>query len=435
MSVRARVASRSIRWLIAVAALMLAATAAAAPAGDDEPEPPAAGAQVLRVYTKPIEPFAFRQDGRAMGFSIDLWERVARQAGLRYEVHWVTSVGELIEALQSGKADVAIAAISITSDREAVVDFSTPYYESGLGILVNAQGQSPVRVILDALVSKSFIGVCLTLIAVLLAIAHLIWIFERHQNPSKFPRGYLKGVAESTWWAVSTILSGGCEDKGLLATGGRIIGALWMLICIVAITYFTAAITTIMTVNQLTSDISGASDLPGQKVATVRGTTAERYLQRAPGQGHRLRLDRQGVRRARAPHGQGGGLRRAGPALPRQDRRRARTRGSSAACSSARTTASACPTSSPYRKTINRALLHMREDGVLDELSQVVRRPRMTRRGRPVAAPVAPAIGGTLGRHARSGRPDREHRARSQRRRDRLRSPSHRLLLRGSPTR
>jgi polar amino acid transport system substrate-binding protein len=378
MSVRARVASRSIRWLIAVAALMLAATAAtapaaaqtgsAAPAADDEPAPPTAGAHVLRVYTKPIEPFAFRQDGRAMGFSIDLWERVARQAGLRYEIHWVTSVGELIEALQSGTADVAIAAISITSDREAVVDFSTPYYESGLGILVNAQGQSPVRVILDALLSKSFIGVCLILIAVLLAIAHLIWIFERHQNPSKFPRGYLKGVAESTWWAVSTILSGGCEDKGLLATGGRIIGALWMLICIVAITYFTAAITTIMTVNQLTSDISGAGDLPGQRVATVRGTTAERYLHE-----HRAKvtaydsidkafdaLERHTVKAVvydepvllyHVKIAGGSDQKVVGRLFERQNY------------------GIGLPNRSPYRKTINRALLHLREDGVLDELS------------------------------------------------------------------
>lgn len=51
-----------------------------------------------------------------------------------------------------------------------------------------------------------------------------------------------------------------------------------MLICIIVITYFTAVITTVMTVSQLTSDINGPGDLPGQKVATVKGSTAETYL-------------------------------------------------------------------------------------------------------------------------------------------------------------
>ena len=34
-----------------------------------------------------------------------------------------------------------------------------------------------------------------------------------------------------------------------------------------------------MTVNQLSSDIKGVNDLPGKQVATVKGSTAERYLQ------------------------------------------------------------------------------------------------------------------------------------------------------------
>ena len=159
-----------------------------------------------------------------------------------------------------------------------MIDFSTPYYESGLGILARAEGQSALGVIADAIWSRSFVTIMLALFGLLIVTAHLIWFFERKRNPDQFPGPYRKGVWESAWWAISTILSGGCDNKGPLAVGGRIIGALWMLICIVAITYFTAMITTIMTVNQLTSDINGAKDLPGQKVATVKGTTAEKYL-------------------------------------------------------------------------------------------------------------------------------------------------------------
>jgi ABC-type amino acid transport substrate-binding protein len=238
-----------------------------------------AGADVLRVYTKPVRPFAFQDDsGAPKGFSIDLWERVAKEAGVQYEIHWVKSVPELIDALKTGKADVAIAAISITSEREAVVDFSTPYYESGLGVLVNAHGQSATNVMLSAVMSSSFLKMCGLLVLLLFVTANLIWWFERRVNRDQFPERYAHGVWEASWWAISTILSGGCEGKGPMHVGGRIISAVWMLVCIVVVTYLTAAITTIMTVNQLTSDINGASDLPGQKVATAKGTTAEKYL-------------------------------------------------------------------------------------------------------------------------------------------------------------
>jgi ABC-type amino acid transport substrate-binding protein len=340
--------------------------AAPTPAAAAAPAPTPTGPPI-RVYTKPIKPFSFQEDGANKGFSLDLWERVAREANVPYEIHWVKTVGDLITALRSGQADVAIAAISITSEREALVDFSTPYYESGLGILVNAQGQSATGVIFDSLTSAPFLKICGLLAVVLLVFAHGIWVFERRRNPDQFPVSYGRGIWESSWWAISTILSGGCDNKGPVAFGGRIIGALWMLICIFAITYFTASITTIMTVNQLTSDINGASDLVGQKVATAKGTTAEKYLTE-----HKAKvvsfasideafdaLDRNDVKAVVYDepillyHLKTGGLpdqKVVGHLFERQNY------------------GIGLPENSPYRKAINGALLKLREQGVLDEL-------------------------------------------------------------------
>ena len=343
---------------VIVAALALA-FAFAAPARADG---------TLAVYTKPIEPFSFQQDGKAMGFSIDLWERVAREANLKFELHWVKKVGDVIDALKNRQADVGIAAISITSEREAVVDFSTPYYESGLGILASAEGQSATGVIVDAVLSMSFLKIMLALFGLLIVTAHLIWFFERRRNPDQFPGPYRKGIWESAWWAISTILSGGCDNKGPLAAGGRIIGALWMLICIVVITYFTASITTIMTVNQLTSDITSAKDLPGQKVATVKGTTAEKYLTT-----HRVKVSAFET------------IDQAFEALDRHDVK-AVVYDEPVLLYHLKTTGSRDQTvvgrlferqnygiglqeNSPHRKAINGALLKLREDGTLDELN------------------------------------------------------------------
>ncbi len=326
-------------------------------------------AETLQVYTKPIEPFAFQHNDRAQGFSIELWDRISKEIDLPYELHWVDSVQEVIQKLEAKEADIGIAAISITSEREKLVDFSTPFYESGLSILVNAQTGSPTQAIFDSLMSVDtlkFLGV-LTLI--LIVCAHFVWFFERKRNPEQFPEPYLQGIWESSWWAISTILSGGCDAKGPIALGGRIVGAFWMLICIIAITYFTAVITTIMTVSQLTSDINGPGDLPGKTVATVKSSTAETYLNdnRAKVVSFKTieetydALAKNQVKAVvyDAPillyHVSSSGNAQekvVGPLFQRQNY------------------GIGMQSSSPYRKTINATLLKLREEGYLDELQK-----------------------------------------------------------------
>jgi len=94
--------------------------------------------QTIRVAVKPIEPFVITRDGNLTGFSIDLWEDVARELGAETEYVVVSTVPEILEAVSAAKVDAGIAAITITSDREKVVDFSHAFYRSGLRIAVPA---------------------------------------------------------------------------------------------------------------------------------------------------------------------------------------------------------------------------------------------------------------------------------------------------------
>ena len=44
--------------------------------------------------------------------------------------------GGIIPALQAGQLDVAIAGMSITDERKEIVDFSDPYFEAGISLVV-----------------------------------------------------------------------------------------------------------------------------------------------------------------------------------------------------------------------------------------------------------------------------------------------------------
>ena len=120
---------RGLRWFIV--ALVTSGLTPALPAQGEMQE--------LRVVTRMITPLVVTQHGELIGFSIELWNKLAErmQVGTRY--HVVPDVGALLEEVRSGKADLGIAAIAITPEREEQFDFSEPILNAGLQIMVRSQ--------------------------------------------------------------------------------------------------------------------------------------------------------------------------------------------------------------------------------------------------------------------------------------------------------
>ena len=83
-------------------------------------------------------PFEFYDDNnrQMVGFDVDLIRAVAKEIGYKTCTIKHMDFDNLIPAVNSDKADVAISAISITETRKRVVLFSQPYYKSGLAFIV-----------------------------------------------------------------------------------------------------------------------------------------------------------------------------------------------------------------------------------------------------------------------------------------------------------
>lgn len=118
--------------ILALAVATLAVFAGTATAQDDS--------ATLQALTDPsFVPFEMldRESGKMVGFDMDILAEVAERAGFDYNLKTMNFSG-IIPALQTGSADVAIAGMTITEKREEVVDFTIPYYHSGLRIMVSA---------------------------------------------------------------------------------------------------------------------------------------------------------------------------------------------------------------------------------------------------------------------------------------------------------
>lgn len=124
--------TRSLATAVSIAALALTAAGCAK---DDTTATTESGIELVKEGTLticthlPYEPFEFTDGGEVVGFDPDVLEIAAEANDLDTEV--VDVAWETIttgEALNSGQCDVAAGAMTINAEREAVMDFTDPYF-------------------------------------------------------------------------------------------------------------------------------------------------------------------------------------------------------------------------------------------------------------------------------------------------------------------
>lgn len=88
-------------------------------------------------------PFEFLDESsnEMVGYDIDLMRLMADKLGVELEVKDMDFTS-LIPSLQAGNVDVVCAAMYIKPEREEVVDFATPYMETGMVLVVPADNTS-----------------------------------------------------------------------------------------------------------------------------------------------------------------------------------------------------------------------------------------------------------------------------------------------------
>jgi glutamine transport system substrate-binding protein len=92
-------------------------------------------------------PFEFEEGGKYKGIDIDLINAIAKDQGIEIELSPM-DFGGIIPAMQAGQLDIAIAGMSITDDRKKVVDFSEPYFDAGLTLVVK-KGAEGIKTVDD----------------------------------------------------------------------------------------------------------------------------------------------------------------------------------------------------------------------------------------------------------------------------------------------
>lgn len=244
----------------------------AQPAAEPEPRQVEVG-----LYISP--PFVMEEQGGYTGMAVELWREVAAMQNLQSRYRVFDSLRELVDATAAGDVDVAVTNLTITEGRAERIDFTQPWFDGGLRIMVDKSQGGGFWALFRGLRDSGHLTGYLWLISIILLVTVLFTLFDRRFD-SDFPRRWRDGLAESFYTVMSIATSGRVERKNLFGWIGRIWGGLWLVCGVAVVSYITASVTSVMTSLTLTSQINGVRDLPGKTVGVFSGSVAEEFVRR-----------------------------------------------------------------------------------------------------------------------------------------------------------
>lgn len=269
-----------IGLLRALAIFVALATSSASVAQDAEPQPPTvAAAEPVKVGLYLSPPFVMEKDGAYAGLAIDLWEAFSDSAGLESDYQVFPTVRELVLATAAADIDVAVTNLTITRRRAETVDFTHPWFDAGMRIMVDDDRTTSFGDVWDGLRDSGFLRAYAWLAFVIVVATLLVTLFDRRFDKS-FPTRWRDGVAESFYTVMSVTTSGKPPSrKNLFGWVGRIWSAFWLVCGIAVFAYITSSVTSVMTTISLTNQINSLDDLPGQTVGVLAGGVSQDYAE------------------------------------------------------------------------------------------------------------------------------------------------------------
>lgn len=231
------------------------------------------------LYASP--PFVVAEEGgRFTGMAVELWESLADTLGLQTEYVELNTLGELTAASADGQVDVAVTNLTITRERAELIDFTHPWFDAGLRIMVGEDQGTGFGDVLNGLMKSGYLRAYGWIGLVVLVTTLLLTIFDRHFD-NGFPRRWRDGIAESFYVVMSVATSGKSPSrKNLFGWVGRLWQGVWLICGIGVLAYVTSSVTSVMTTLSLTNQINSVADLSGRTVGVFSGSVAEQYARR-----------------------------------------------------------------------------------------------------------------------------------------------------------
>lgn len=248
--------------------------------------------KTLIIVTLENRPYVMKVDGwenktgndRWEGYCVDLIRELSQIRSFKYELRVLegespshgtrNEKGEwngLIRELIDGKADISVADLTITYERESVVDFTMPFMSLGIGILVKKPTKASPKLFEFMLplapevwiyLITAFVGVTLFLFMV----ARFSPYEWQNPHPCETEAEELSNdftMKNTLWFTIGCLMQQGCDIMpGALST--RVMAAAWWFFILILVSSYTANLAAFLTVERMDNPIQSADDLAKQ---------------------------------------------------------------------------------------------------------------------------------------------------------------------------
>ena len=264
---------KRLPFLFILALLLIAGRTDAQPAPQGAPTP-----QVIKVGVYVSPPFVIKGDNGYSGMAIELWQKAVADLGVVSQYQEFPNTVDLMDAVENGKVQAAVTNLGIIKARAQVADFTQPWFDSGLRVMVHSDARSSFMALIDGLRDAGHLANFAWIAAIMLLATALMTLFDRKMD-AEFPQRWREGLAENFYHVISLATKGEASRKNLLGWAGRIGEAMWLLCSVAVIAYVASSITSVMTASHLSNQINSVADLQGRIVGVRVGSVAEDYLQ------------------------------------------------------------------------------------------------------------------------------------------------------------
>lgn len=215
------------------------------------------------------------------GYSIDVFTEAVKLVPYQLPFRFVPfgdgesnpSYDQLVRFVTDDVFDGAVGDIAIVTNRTKIVDYTQPYATTGLVIVVPNDSKASAWVFIRPFTVEMW---CVTAAAFVL-IALVMWVLEHRVNDDF--RGPLKRQLVTIFlFSFSTLFKRNQEDT--VSPLGRMVMVVWLFLLMVITSSYTASLTSILTVEQLSSPITGIDSLVAshQPIGYQVGSFAHTYL-------------------------------------------------------------------------------------------------------------------------------------------------------------
>ncbi|KAI9165769.1 hypothetical protein LWI28_020072 [Acer negundo] len=165
------------------------------------------------------------------------------------------SATELVRLITAGVYDAAVGDITIITNRTRMVDFTQPYVESGLVVVAPVWKSNTNEWAFLRPFSPLMWGV---IVVFFLAVGAIVWTLEHRQNDD-FRGPPKRQVITIFWFSFSTMFF--AHRENIVSSFGRLVIIVWLFVVFIINSSYIASLTSILTVQQLSSPIKGINSL------------------------------------------------------------------------------------------------------------------------------------------------------------------------------